>query len=226
MKLVCLGANNPETIRVINAIRRKYEPLPSPSFEFWGFVDNDKEKWGTDFYGYPVFGGMDEVLGLSEKGAVFCNLITRDCATRYETTRDLVKAGGTLVNLIHPNVNLELVELGMGNYIQESVIVQAGVRIGNNSSISAGSHIGHEGTIGSSVFIAPGCHLAGCIAVQDGVLIGTGASILPRLSIGKWSTIGAGAVVIRDVPPYSVVVGVPAKVIREVDKKYDSGDVY
>ena len=55
--------------------------------------------------------------------------------------------------------------------------------------------------------------------------MGTGVTTLPRLSIGKWSIIGAGSVVIHDVPPYSVVVGNPAKVIRNVEKKYESGEV-
>ena len=44
--------------------------------------------------------------------------------------------------------------------------------------------------------------------------IGIGAIIIPETSIGKWVTIGAGAVVIRDVPDYAVVVGNPGKIIK------------
>lgn len=220
MNLVCLGASNPETLRVVNAVERA-----DREFRFLGFVDNDEKRWGSKFCGYPVFGGMQKVEQLAKAGAVFCNLITRDCITRYETTKSLVEHGASLADLIHPSVDLEMVTLGVGNYIQEAVILQAGVRIGNNSSIHIGSLIGHETTIGNSTFIAHGCNLSGCITVEDGVFIGTGVSVIPRLTIGKWSIIGAGAVVIRDIPPYSVVAGNPTKFIRSVEEKYLSGDI-
>jgi acetyltransferase-like isoleucine patch superfamily enzyme len=47
------------------------------------------------------------------------------------------------------------------------------------------------------------------------VLIGAGAVILPGCSIGAGAVIGAGSVVTRDVPPYSIVAGVPARVIGQ-----------
>ena len=220
MKLVCLGASNPEAITIFNAIKKT-----NKDFHFLGYIDNDEKKWGTDFYGYPVFGGKEKVSELSKEGAVFCNLITRNCVTRYETTKELVERGAMLVNLIHPNVNLEMVKIERGNYIQKSVILQAEVCIGNNSSVSSGSLIAHETNIGNSVFLAPGCTLSGKITIEDGVFIGTGVSIVPRVNIGKWSIIGAGTVINKDVPPYSVVAGVPGKVIRNVEKKYVSGDI-
>lgn len=220
MKLICLGANNPETIRMINAIKKT-----DKDFCFLGFIDNDKKKWRKNFFGYPIFGGTNKVEELTKEGAVFCNLITMDCLTRYETTRALVENGAKLINLIHPGINLELVKMGVGNYIQEGVILQAKVCIGNNSSIHMGSLIGHETKIGNSVFIAHGCNLSGKITVEDGVFIGTGVSILPRITIGRWSILGAGTVVLKDVPPYSIVVGVPGEVKKNVEKKYFSGNV-
>lgn len=220
MKLICLGANNPETIRIVNAIKKV-----NKDFHFLGFIDNDKKKWGKEFYGYQVFGGTDKVKELVKDGAVFCNLITRDCQTRYETSKALVENGAKFINLIHPSVNLEMIKIGVGNYIQENVILQAEVSIGNNSSIHMGSLIGHETKIGNSVFIAHGCNLSGKLIIEDGVFIGIGVSILPRLTIGKWSIIGAGAAIIDNVPPYSVVVGVPGKVIKTLEKRYISGDI-
>lgn len=52
------------------------------------------------------------------------------------------------------------------------------------------------------------------IVIEDDVWIGSNAVILPGIRIGKGSIIGAGAVVTKDVPPYSVAVGVPARVIK------------
>lgn len=53
------------------------------------------------------------------------------------------------------------------------------------------------------------------VRIEDEADIGTGATILPGVTIGKGSIVGAGAVVADDVPPYAVVAGVPARVIRE-----------
>ena len=79
--------------------------------------------------------------------------------------------------------------------------------------------------MGNSVFFAPGCHLSGLVTIEDGVFVGTGSTILPRLTVGKWSIIGAGSVVTVDVPPYSVVAGNPARILRSVPPDFDSGDV-
>ncbi len=55
------------------------------------------------------------------------------------------------------------------------------------------------------------------ITIEDEVWIGGGAIVLPGVTIGKGSVIGAGAVVTKDIPPYSVAVGSPARVIRQVE---------
>lgn len=52
------------------------------------------------------------------------------------------------------------------------------------------------------------------IIVEDDVWIGAHVTILPGVKIGECAVIGSGAVVTQDVPPYSIVAGVPAKVIR------------
>lgn len=52
------------------------------------------------------------------------------------------------------------------------------------------------------------------IKICDGAHIGIGAIIMPGVTIGEGAVVGAGAVVTKDVPPYSIAVGVPAKVIR------------
>lgn len=210
MKLVCLGAKNPHTIKIVNAVKNV-----NRKFQFLGFIDNDRKKWGTEFYNYPVFGGMDKVKELTSQGAVFCNLITGSTKTRFETTKTLLEKGANLANLIHPSVDMDMVSIGTGNYIQEGVKIQAAVKIGNNSSIHQGSLIPHECSIGDSVFIAHGVTLSGEVVIEDGAFIGAGAIILPKVTVGKWAIVGAGSLVTKDVASDTVVVGVPAKPIRK-----------
>ena len=61
--------------------------------------------------------------------------------------------------------------------------------------------------------------------IEDGVFIGTGVTITPRVKIGKWSVIGAGSVILKDVPPYTVVVGNPQRIIKSLEKKYENGQI-
>lgn len=56
------------------------------------------------------------------------------------------------------------------------------------------------------------------IIIKKGAWIGAGATVLPGVSIGKYAIVGAGAIVTKDVPDYSVVVGIPAKVVKTLDK--------
>ncbi|MBU6957445.1 acetyltransferase [Pseudomonas sp. CVAP len=220
MKVYLLGAANPEAVRMIGSVKRA-----NPAMEF-AFLDNDAAKHGTLFYGVPVIGGVERVADLKGPDTHFVNLITRDTRTRYETTRQIIEAGGTLGNFLHPGIDLSMTRMGTGNYLQEGVIIQAEVSLGDNSSISYGSLIGHEGRIGHSVFMAPGVAIAGCVEVGDGAFIGTNATILPRLRIGRWATVGAGAVVTRDVPDYAVVVGNPARIIKTQAVPYQDGRVF
>lgn len=220
MKLYLLGAANPEAVRMIGAMQRSV-----PNTEF-AFLDNDPSKHGTAFFGVPVIGGTDRVVDLKGPDTCFVNLITRDTPTRYETTCQIVEAGGALGNFMHPGIDLTMTRMGVGNYLQEGVIIQAEVSLGDNSSISYGSLIGHEGRIGNSVFMAPGVAIAGCVEVGDGAFIGTNATILPRLRIGRWAIVGAGAVVTKDVPDYAVVVGNPARIIKTQAVSYLDGRVF
>lgn len=55
------------------------------------------------------------------------------------------------------------------------------------------------------------------VVIEDGVMIGEHATVLPGVRIGRNSWVGANAVVTRDVPPFSVVAGVPARVVRRLN---------
>ena len=90
-----------------------------------------------------------------------------------------------------------------------------GLRIGNRVRMATHTIV----VTGNHKFDAPGEIYAqggtsNGVVIDDDVWIGAGAIILDGVHIGAHSVIGAGAVVTRDVPAYSVSVGVPAKVIK------------
>jgi acetyltransferase-like isoleucine patch superfamily enzyme len=60
------------------------------------------------------------------------------------------------------------------------------------------------------------------VIVEDDVVIGANVVILEGIKVGKGAVIAAGSVVIKDVEPYSVMVGIPAKLLKKVDDKTKS----
>ncbi|MCL0038492.1 acetyltransferase [Thermodesulfovibrionales bacterium] len=221
MKIIFLGAANPETGRMIRAVERA-----QPNFKVLGFIDNDPKKKGTTFLEFPVFGGFEVLDKVIDEDVYFVNLITGSTKTRYETSLYMAQKGCKFANFVHPSIDLTMTTMGVGNYIQEGVIIQADARIGNNSSIHMGALVAHEVTVGDSVFIAHACSISGGVQIGDGAFIGTNATIIPRLRIGMWATIGAGAVVIKDVPDYATVVGNPATVVKVSEPIYTNGDIF
>ncbi|MEW6715930.1 MAG: acyltransferase [Chloroflexota bacterium] len=135
-------------------------------------------------------------------------------------------------------VNLYGCEIGDGSKIGAFVEVRKNVKIGKNVKIQAHTFIPEGVTIEDCVFIGP--HVCftndkyphsvnpdGSLMeaedweviptlVKREVSIGANATILCGITIGEHAMVGAGAVVTRDVPPYAVVAGVPARVIGDV----------
>jgi acetyltransferase-like isoleucine patch superfamily enzyme len=101
--------------------------------------------------------------------------------------------------------------------IGKSAMLQCigGITVGNEVMIAHGSQIvsaGHripdagESMRFSGLDVAP-------IVIEDGAWIGGGAIVLPGVRVGRGAVVAAGAVVTKDVPPHSIVAGVPAVVI-------------
>ncbi len=211
-RLLVLGANNPETVRVVQSVNDR-----APTLDLVGFLDNDPAKHGREFWGYPVLGGSALVAEARYRDCVVVNAITRDTRTRKATTEELLRHGAELTNLIHPSVDVRHVRLGTGIVCHEGAVLQPGATIGDDCAFNANVIVSHECTLGAHCFLAPGAVLAGLVTLGEGVMIGVHATVLPRLSVGAWATVGGGAVVIRDVAPGAVVAGNPARVLRVVD---------
>ncbi len=126
-------------------------------------------------------------------------------------------------------------------YAQDSLKYPAGkIQIGDNVALNSGvilnADCGGQIKIGNNVLVGPNVilrasnhntesvdqairyqgHTPGQIVIEDDVWIGAGTLMLPNVTIGRGSVIGAGSVVTKDVAPYSVVAGNPAKFIRNV----------
>lgn len=93
------------------------------------------------------------------------------------------------------------------------------VRIGNNVGFSSCTVIGHGGEVGVlNVAYNKTLESVGKVDIKDNCFIGYNATVMPNVTIGPNSIVAAGAVVTKDVPPGTIVAGVPARVIGQVDE--------
>lgn len=107
-------------------------------------------------------------------------------------------------------------KIAEGAILNPLCTVLANAHIGRHAIIHSMSVIEHDNHIGDFANIAPGVALGGYVTIGEGAYVYTGASVVPRRSIGAWSKVGAGAVVLSDVEPKTVVVGCPARAIKKV----------
>ncbi|TDL35203.1 2,3,4,5-tetrahydropyridine-2,6-dicarboxylate N-acetyltransferase [Jeotgalibacillus sp. S-D1] len=176
-----------------------------------------------------VFGEWSELSAVIEENKT--NIID------YVVENDRRNSAIPLLDLKHIKARIEpgaiirdQVEIGDNAVIMMGASINIGSVVGEGTMIDMNVVLGGRATVGKNCHIGAGSVLAGVIEppsaqpviVEDDVVIGANAVVLEGVTVGKGAVVAAGAIVIENVPPYTVVAGTPARVIKEIDEKTKS----
>lgn len=216
------------------------------SYEIINYIASSKKKTPVTIY---LQGNLDKVdfgslefFGGNKSGILFCELSefenfyteNKDSIAKHRIELDRRNSAIPLADLSKYNARIEPgavirehVSVGDNCVIMMGAVLNIGAVIGEKTMIDMNVVVGGRAIVGKNCHIGAGAVLAGVIEppsadpviIEDDVLIGANAVVLEGVRVGKGAVIAAGSVVVKDVEPYSVMVGVPAKLLKKVDEK-------
>ena len=121
----------------------------------------------------------------------------------------------------------ERVEIGKNAVIMMGAVINIGAVVGEGTMIDMGAVLGGRAIVGKNCHVGAGAVLAGVVEpasatpviIEDNVMIGANAVVIEGCRVGQGAVVAAGAVVVADVAPNTVVAGCPARVIKVKDEK-------
>lgn len=224
--IVFIPVENPRNI--FSLVLRKFYPQNTPSGISHTAIIGDNPKIG-DNVSIDHYTTVGNNVTIGDNTQIHCNV----------TIHDNVSIGSNCI--IHSGVVIGADGFGYEQDIDGHsfkiphigrVIIEDYVEIGTNTCVARGvlsdtvikkhvkignlSHISHNVFIGENTMITHLAHIGGSLKIDENCWIAPGTTYKQGLSIGKNSLTGLGAVVIRDIEPFDVVAGVPAKPIKKI----------
>ncbi len=203
--------------------------------------------WGESVIGKGTYLGEHVIVGHPgkdekelminrDKARVAGATIGKDCVIRDHT---IIYSNAILADAVQTG-NRALVReystVGDHSLVGTGVVIEDKCAVGARVSLQSGVYIPTNTTIEDDVFIGPNASLTNDKYMGRGEIelvgahihafarIGSNATILPGIVIGKDALVAAGAVVTRDVDPFSIVMGVPARKVGEVPPAHRKAD--
>ena len=182
-----------------------------PAWSVWGFFD-DRVDENVTIEGWERLGVLNDA-----KPDNPCVIAVGNPRLRRALCARLSARGSRFVTIDVEGLRHPSVSISHGGMLVAGVRTTVNTSIGKHFIANLNCTIGHDVVIGDFVTIAPLVAISGNVRIGDGVEIGTAACIREGVTIGKGAMIGMGAVVVKDVAPNSVVVGNPARHVKELE---------
>ena len=181
---------------------------------FYDDINDDLQ--GTLFGKFPILKTTEEVIDYFQTIDKRFTIGIGNSHLRKKMYDKFSELGGTFTSTISPEASIGSyqIEIGAGANILQGVVISNSSIIGKGCIVYYNSIITHDCSVGEFVEIAPSVNLLGRSTVGAYSQIGSNTTILPDLVIGENVIIGAGSVVTKDVPDNCIVVGTPARVVK------------
>lgn len=194
------GVHAAEMAGIIERINRA-----RPTWKFLGHIA-PKPTDAREFAGHPILGDIETLEHYPIAAIVPDN----------EFPRNIPLPADRLVTLIDPSCYVHsTARIGGGCVLYPFCFIGYNAVIGQRIFMLSGCCINHDDVIADQTVLASGVTLAGAVKVEEAVYLGQGCSVRQHLSIGRNSMVGMGAVVVKDVPPNCIMVGNPARKLRD-----------
>lgn len=183
------------------------------------FYDDVNEDIGDYLYNkFPILKSNEEAANYFKTNDKHFTIGIGNPILRKKLYEKFTLLGGIFSSTISPKAVIG----NFGNTINQGCNIMTGTVITNDITIGFGSlinlncTIGHDCIIGDFVEMSPGVNISGNCVIGDYSVFGTNATVLPKITIGKNVIVGAGSVVTKDIPDNTLVVGIPAKIVKEL----------
>lgn len=206
-----VGVHAAEMVEIVERVNQA-----GLTWRLLGFIAAERKDVGEEQNGLPVLGTLDEL-----------NRYQEAClAPAFPWSRSLPVPRERLVSLVDPTVFVSrTARIGAGCVLYPHCFVGLNSHIGDHAFCLSGCLINHDTVLEEGVVLASGVCLAGSVHVEEDCYLGQACTVRQELTIGRGSLIGMGAVVVKDVPPNSVIMGNPGQRVRDrVDRSQESTD--
>lgn len=138
-----------------------------------------------------------------------------DMDARRRTVESLLSKGGRFLQLIHPTAFVApSASLGTGVVVYPFAAVSNGAVLADYVKLNYYASVGHDARLGKYCLLAPYATVNGFGILEDDVYLSTHATVTPEVCVGQRTKVSANSAVMNNVPPDSLVFGVPGRAVR------------
>jgi len=180
-----------------------------------GFLDDDPHVQGQLRLGYRIMGPVTDFPAYKDSKFII--------AVGTPRTRKVIRGklfnvpDGRFATLIDASAKFHSsVSFAPGSLVCAGAVATVDISCGSHFILNINATVGHDCKFDDYCTVAPLAAISGNVSCAAGVEIGTGAAIRQGIKIGRGAMVGMGSVVVSNVEPLAVVVGNPAKKLRDL----------
>jgi len=216
-KIIIIGSGG--HAKVVADIILTREKELNEDLKIIGFLDDNFKNLRYDnIFNIPILGDLNNIDNFSKNEdyffiiAIGSNEVRKKISEKYKELN--------YYTAIHPRsvISREVI-IGSGTVVMANVVINPNSTIGKHCILNTSSVIEHDNELGDYVHISPNTTLCGGVNIEDNSWVGAGSVVRQQIHIGKNVLVGANSVVVKNIEDNCVVVGNPAKKIKEKEKK-------